>query len=170
MTTTEAPTTGLEPVRAALLRRSRDAAAVLVKAAEDEGRIAVADAERQAAAVVEAARQLGLTEGADLLAADLAAARRRARARVLAEQRGLFEEVRRQARHTVLEVVNRPGNRARLTERLRATLGDTAVVEDTADGGLSAHTPDGRSVDASIGALADSALDQLDMGALWTAS
>jgi hypothetical protein len=43
-------------------------------------------------------------------------------------------------------------------------------VSDTDDGGLFAQAPDGRSIDASIGTLVDSALADLDLEPLWTPS
>ena len=167
MTTLMAPPTGLEPVRAALLSRSAHEADELVRSAEDEGAKELAAAQRQVAAIVDAAREQGHAEGAAVRAAQLSAARRQARAQVMAAQRSLFEELRRQARHTVLEVLERPGNRARLADVLRATLGDSTTVGDTADGGVWARSSDDRSVDASIGSLADRILDVLDLGELW---
>jgi hypothetical protein len=49
-------------------------------------------------------------------------------------------------------------------------LGGFASVSDTEDGGLFAQAPDGRSIDASIGTLVDSALADLDLEPLWTPS
>jgi vacuolar-type H+-ATPase subunit E/Vma4 len=159
---------GLEPLRTALLERASREAEELVGAAEAEGRRAITTAQRQVEDLVETARELGHTEGTDLRALELAAARRRGRARTLATQRDLYEEIRQAARHTVLEIVGQDRSRRRLAAVLRARLGGSAAVHDTPDGGLMAVAEDGRTIDASVGSLADAALERLDLGQLWT--
>jgi hypothetical protein len=51
---------------------------------------------------------------------------------------------------------------------LRTRLGDVVTVSDTADGGLRAIATDGRTVDASVGTLADTILATVDLEPLWS--
>jgi hypothetical protein len=70
----------------------------------------------------------------------------------------------------VHELLREPGNRSLLSAAVQRGLGGFASVSDTDDGGLFAQAPDGRSIDASIGTLVDSALADLDLEPLWTPS
>src|SRR5690349_19263640 len=97
----DASAAALEPLVAALLRRAGEQAAELVRAAEQEGAAAVADTRRTVDAAVRAAADQGRAEGSERVAADLAAARRRGRARLLQAQSAAREEVRRAARQAV---------------------------------------------------------------------
>jgi hypothetical protein len=74
------------------------------------------------------------------------------------------------ARRTVSEVLDRPGRRSRLEALLRSRLGGSVTIRSTADGGLEAVSDDGQTISASVAALADSAVDQLALGELWTTS
>jgi vacuolar-type H+-ATPase subunit E/Vma4 len=168
MTATTTSGVGLEPLRAALVERATREADELVRAAEAQGRASLSEARREVDAAIETAREQGRTEGRELLAAELFAARRRGRARLLAEQRGVYDEIREAARHTVLGVLDEAGNRRRLAALLTARLGGAAEVHTTPDGGLAAVSPEGRTVDGSVGALADLAMGQLDLARLWS--
>jgi vacuolar-type H+-ATPase subunit E/Vma4 len=170
VTTLAAPRAALEPLVEELLRRARHEAAGLVQEAEDEGRAARESARRQVEEEVRTATERGRAEGDALAEAELAGARRRSRARLLAAQAATHEEVGAAARRVVSEVLDRPGRRRRLEDLLRARLGESATVRPTADGGLEAVSDDGRSISASVAALAESAVDQLDLGELWTTS
>ena len=121
-------------------------------------------------ATVIAAAEQGRAEGADLVAADLAAARRRGRTTLLQAQAALHAQVREAAGQAVRELLDRPGNRDRLEAVLRDALGGPAQVRATADGGLQAVAADGRVLDASVDVLARRAVDGLDLEALWTTS
>ena len=170
MTTLTAPRSALTPLADELERRARREAAELVRAAQDDGREARAAARRQVDEAVRAAAERGRAEGDTLAAAELARARRRARTRLLTTQASIHEEVGEVARRVVAEVLDRPGRRQRLEILLRGRLGESATVRPTADGGLEAVSQDGRTISASVAALAASALDQLDLGELWTTS
>lgn len=159
---------GLAPLQSALVARARAEADRVVSAAEAEGRAALATAQTQADTLLADARQQGQADGADVLAAERAAARRAARSGLLAAQRGVYDELVRQARHTVRTLLDQPGNRSRLESALQRRLGDFAEVVDAPDGGLLARAADGRTIDASVAALVDSALGTLDLEELWT--
>jgi hypothetical protein len=169
MTVATASTTlGLAPLQAALVARSRAQADALVDAAQAEGEAALGDAQAHVHALLSEARRQGEADGADVLAAERAAARRAARTALLAAQRAVYDDLVRQARHTVIEVLDRPGSRERLEAGLRRRLGGVADVTETPDGGLLARTADGRTIDASVAALADSAVGGLDLEDLWS--
>jgi vacuolar-type H+-ATPase subunit E/Vma4 len=168
VTTLAAPRTALEPLFEAHRQRAQREAEDLLRAAEDEGREALEEARRQVESAVETAREQGRAEGADLAAAELAAVRRTARARLLSAQAAVHAEVGRAARQAVAEVLDRPGQRRRLETVLRTRLGSPAVVRPTSDGGLEAVSEDGRTICASVAVLADSAVDELDLGELWS--
>jgi vacuolar-type H+-ATPase subunit E/Vma4 len=170
VTTLAGSRTALEPLVEALLHRARLEAAELVLAAEDDGREAREAARRQVEATVRTAVERGRSEGEAVAAAELAGARRRSRARLLAAQSATHAEVGEAARQVVSEVLDRPGRREQLEAVLRSRLGGTATIHPTADGGLEAVSDDGRSISASVATLAASALDQLDLGEMWTTS
>lgn len=159
---------GLAPLQAALVTRARAEAGAMVSAAEAEGQAALATAQAQADTLLADARRQGEADGADVLAAERAAARRAARSGLLAAQRGVYDELVRQARHTVRTLLDQPGNRSRLESALRRRLGDSVEVVGAPDGGLLARAADGRTIDASVAAVADSALDTVDLEELWT--
>lgn len=157
----------LEPLREALLANARTEAGQLLRAAEESGRQEISAAEDEVATLLARARAQGEADGAALRRVDEAAARSAARARLLAAQLAAYEELRRRSREAVRALLREPGIRDRLAGALRQTLGD-ADVSDTDDGGLFARAPDGRSVDASVAALVDAALADLDLEQLWT--
>lgn len=160
----------LEPLRRALLAGASAEADRLRGDAQREGAHAVAQARAEADALLEAARARGESDGAELLAAEQTAAHRAARAAVLLAQHTAYEELRRSALEAVRELLQEPERRRLLGALLRDRLGGLATVSDTADGGLSAQAPDGRSIDSSVSALVDSALAGLSLEQLWTPS
>ena len=170
MTTSAPAPPGLAPLVADLLDRARRDASQLESAAEAEGRAVLADTQLTVETQLHAARQRGAAEGAAQVAAQVSAARRRARARVLAAQSELYGDIRQAARDAVRALLEEDGNMGRLAALLRARLGGSAELTATLDGGLLATAPDGRTVDASVTSLADSAVEQLDLGELWTAT
>lgn len=158
----------LRPLRRALLAAARAEADGVRGAAREAGRQDVAAAEGEVAAMLARARAQGEADGAALRRADEARARSAARTDHLVAQREAYEHLRRTAGEAVAALLREPGNRERLAESLRRALGGRATVADTDDGGLSARAPDGRSIDASVGALVDRALAGLDLERLWT--
>ena len=169
MTDTEVREHALEPLRAALLARARVDAETERAAAEDEGRRAVEAARCQADAVLAEARARGEADATGLLAVERAQARRTARGVVLAAQRAAYEDVCRAARTAVAELLADPDRRRRLSATVRDRLGEGATVRDHSAGGVMAESPDGRRIDASVDALVDAAITNLDVGQLWAA-
>lgn len=162
------PRTALRPLQAALLANARREAARLRAAATDEGGRAVAAAQAEADAVTSAARARGRAEAAAAGELRRARDRRAAREQILHAQREAVDELREQAQVAVRALLDRPGERARLTRVVRAMLGPTAVVRESPDGGVLGHAPDGRRVDASVCALTDGVLADLDLEQLWS--
>jgi hypothetical protein len=166
--TTSAPDP-LAPLRTALIDRARAEAARILSSAEAEERQAMAAARDEASALMARARADGEAEAAALRAADAAGTRQQARGLVLSAEREAYDALRQQARLAVRDLLNGPGRRARLALLLRRRLGDTTTVRELPDGGLVAETDDGRSIDASVGALVDSVLRQSEVEQLWQA-
>lgn len=156
----------LEPVREALLARARETASQTVAAAREAGTSRVERARSDAAALLEGARAAGRADAEDLLAAEAAAARRRAREVVLRARREACEEVRRRSREAVRDVLAQPGARAAMTSVLRAELPGDVRVHDEPGGGLLIEAP-GRRLDASVEALVDAVLAEMDLEELW---
>ena len=157
----------LEPLRAALFARAR-AEADRVRAAADHDARQVLDAARaEAEALLADARARGSADAAALDAVEVARRRRAARSVVLGAQRAAYDELRSRACAAVQVLLADPARRARLADVARGRLGDRAIVRDAPDGGVVAQTPDGRSLDASVAALVDGALEDLDLEQLW---
>jgi len=169
VTDTEVREHALEPLRAALLARARVDAETERAAAEDEGRRAVEAARGQADAVLAEARARGEADAAGLLAAERAQARRAGRGVVLAAQRAAYDDLCRGARTAVAELLADPDRRRRLSAIVGDRLGEGATVRDHSAGGVMAESPDGRRIDASVDALVDAAITNLDVGQLWAA-
>ena len=159
---------GLAPLRESLIARARATADALLAAAETERSGAIADAQHDIAELLAQARAQGRADGEELLASERASARASDRARLLAAQRRVYESLRTACLRRVHDLLAEPGARDRLTAVVSRRLGRDAVVVGLPEGGLVARTADGRSVDASVSALVDSALADHDLGALWT--
>ncbi len=157
----------LEPLRAALIARALAEAAEERASADEDGQRALAAAQQQADAVLADARAQGERDAAALLAAERARSHRSARGIVLGAQRAAYDELREQARAAVRDLLADPARRARLEAIARGRLGDHAVAHEQPGGGLVAETSDGRRVDASVHALVDSAVANLDLEQLW---
>ena len=158
----------LGPVRAALLAAAEAEAEAITAAAEASGRELLEDASRQRDLVLREARERGAADGAMRLSAWRAGVQREARRVVLAAQQAAYDELRRQAVAAVRDLLGEPAERARLASVLRARLGAEAVIQDHAGGGLVGESGDGRVVDASVDALVDIALANLDLETMWT--
>ena len=139
----------------------------MVTAAQAEGAAELAATEAWVATQLEAARELGRTEGAELVESEVAATRREMRSRLLRERRAVYDELVRRAEVLVGQLLADPARRAALEARLRAMLGQDAVVTDSTDGGLLARDGSGATVDASVQTLAADALAELDLEDLW---
>ena len=171
MSVLEEPTrTALEPVRAALLTAAEEEAQALTASIEAEGRELLADARRQRDRVLQEARERGAADGAMRLSTERAGVQREARRIVLGAQQTAYDELRRQAVAAVRELLEVPTERAGLMQVLRSRLGADAVIHDHPTGGLVGESGDGRVVDASVDALVDLALANLDLESLWMPS
>lgn len=157
----------LEPLRSALLTAARSDAEQLRASAEADGQQVLAPAQAQADAMLAEARAQGAADGQALLEAQRAVARSAARTVVLKAERDMFDQLREQARVAVSARLADPVRRSALGTAMRVQLHDHAVVRSTPDGGLVAEASDGRRVDASVRALVDAALAELDLEELW---
>jgi vacuolar-type H+-ATPase subunit E/Vma4 len=147
----------LHPVREALLARARaDARAQLEEADKDAERV-VDDARVQVGQMRADARRSGAADAQREQAVELAGARRRARAQVLAAQREAYETLRRQVREALLAAVPPERLTAALAARARAVLGSGARIIVQDDGGVIGEEA-GRRVDCSVDALVERAL------------
>jgi vacuolar-type H+-ATPase subunit E/Vma4 len=160
--------TALAPLRRTLLTHAEAEARARAGSAEAEGRELLEAARRQRDSLLQEARTRGEADGALRLSAERARVQRGARRVVLAAQRSAYDDLRRQAVNAVRELFEEPAERARLTAVLRRRLGAEAVVGDHPAGGLVGEARDGRVVDASVDALVDLALTNLDLESLWT--
>lgn len=161
--------TALAPLRAALLARARASADELRADAEREARETVAAAEAQAAAVLADARAHGAADAANLLAAQRGQAHRAQRAAALAVQSEVYRELQQQTRTEVARVLAGADASTRLVAAVRARLGEDATIRHTGDGGVLGQTTTGRRVDASVAALVERVLLDLDLEQLWAA-
>lgn len=155
----------LEPLRAALrLQAEADARQRLADAAEQRDRI-LAEAQARARALIERARLTGERLAGAESQRRLAGARREAHELELAAQRSLVDELRRRVRDQAFALRGGPSYEA-LLERLqalaRSQLGDHAqlTVDPPDRGGVIARR-DSASVDYTLPALAERALDEL---------
>jgi hypothetical protein len=157
----------LEPLRSALLSAAQSDAVQLRASAEADGQQVLAAAQAQADAMLAEARAEGAADGEALREAQRAVARRAARTVVLKAERDVFDQLREQARVAVSARLADPVRRAALGAAMRIQLHDHALVRSTLDGGLVAEASNGRRVDASVRALVDAALADLDLEELW---
>jgi hypothetical protein len=162
-------TVAVEPLRDALLERAHAEAEHVLAAADERAAELLAEAEAHGAALVAQARAEGLAAAALAGAHEQALARRRARTLVLAAQRELYEELRRQARAAVHDLRRDLRRYATLLERLsaaaRAQLGEGAELEVDPPGAGGVRAADGpRSVDYTLDALVERCVARLGDG------
>lgn len=158
----------LEPLRASLLARARLEADQIRASALEDGRRLLAQAGEEADAALAQARAEGEADAAALLAVEHARTRRAARGIVLREQSATRDELRQRASAALKDLLDDPDQRTRLAGALRRRLGEQAAIREHPDGGLVARSDDGRTIDASIRALVDGAVAELDVERLWT--
>lgn len=154
----------LEPVRAAMLHRATQEAAVVVASARDAAAVTIAQAERDADALVAQASADGAAQAAPVAMAELSRARQAARSVTLGADLAIRNEVVRRMKAAVLALRDRP-DYPRLLERLSVLAasgaGPGAVVSAHPDGGVVA-TSGGVTVNCSLPRLADRAVAALD--------
>ncbi|HEU5023466.1 MAG TPA: hypothetical protein VFV01_00960 [Spirillospora sp.] len=162
----------LAPVREALASRARAEADRLIADAERDAAATVDAARAEAARILDDARAAGRADGATAAAAARSRARAASSAIALGARRDVYEELRRRVRAEVRALFNGPAaataERA-LAARARGLLGTGARIERAASGGLIARGP-GAELDLSADALADRAMAALGKEAadLWT--
>jgi vacuolar-type H+-ATPase subunit E/Vma4 len=150
----------LAPVREALLKQARDEADRVQQDAEAAADAVTARAAAEAEQLLAEARRQGAADAALLASLEGSRARRHARASLLAAQREVYEQLRRQAQEAVLRLREEPDYprlRAELVRQAQAALGPEVVVTDHPQGGVLAQAG-GRHVDLSLPALADRAV------------
>lgn len=155
----------LEIVRDSLLADARAAAERVRSEAEAEASERLAQARRDADALVAAAREQGAAEGRHAAVVDEAGARVRARGEVLAARREVYDELRRAAREALLglrEATDYGDLLERLEAAARRDLGPAAEVEiDPPDAGGVRAIAGSRRVDYTLATLADRCIDDL---------
>ncbi|MFI7546839.1 hypothetical protein [Actinoplanes sp. NPDC049599] len=156
----------LAPVRAALLAAARRETDQRVTRAREQATGIVAAAAREAEHIVTAAGAAGTADAEAVTTTDRSRARRAARARTLRAHRAAYEQLRRRSREAAVLVRAEPGYaalRAALDAEARRLLGpDAEIVE--ADGGGVVGRAGARSVDLSLAAFAERAVDTVAAG------
>jgi hypothetical protein len=150
----------LEPLKAVLLRRAHATAAERLERAAAEDAATIAQAEKEAALILEQARRQGLSEAAVLVAAQRAHSRRQARAVILRARAEVVEELRRRSMAAVARLSSEPGYpevRDRLIDYVRVQLGKDVVISDAPTGGVIGTVP-GRRLDCSFATLVEQGL------------
>lgn len=157
----------LAPLRAALLARANHDADEARTAAAEAGRQAVDAARAQQDAVLADARTQGAADTAAVLASERTRARRESRGVVLRAQRDAYDLLRTRAQEAVRKLLSEPQQRDRLVATVRRQLGNDAAIVEHPTGGVVGTSGDGRTVNASVAALVDGALADLDLEQLW---
>ncbi|GAB7035462.1 V-type ATP synthase subunit E family protein [Streptomyces sp. NPDC021749] len=161
----------LEPVRTELLRAAHADAQALRAEADREAADVLEAARAEERSILDEARRQGEAEGEAAGRAVLVQARRTARAGDLGARRAAYEQLRRLATARVRALRDTDGYRSllhRLVLRARGLLGPDAEVTEHPDGGVVARAA-GRYVDCTLDALAARALDRLgsEVEKLW---
>jgi vacuolar-type H+-ATPase subunit E/Vma4 len=160
----------LQPLRAALIANAQAKAQAIRAGAEADGREVLAAAKAEADAVLATARAQGTADVEAALSLERAHDARAARGLLLAAQQRAYDKLRQQARDAVRSLLRDPARRSQLADTLRHRVGAGATVNDHPDGGLLATGPNGRGADASVHALVDVALAQLNLETLWAST
>ncbi len=163
----------LQALRAASLRTAGEEAERLLDSARERANQTIAEAQRQAADLLEGARAQAHEQARRLVAAGVAQARREARHSVLAAREAALERLHERAHRATASLRDDP-DYARLVERLaedaRARLRPgPAEVLAAPDGGVIVRGP-GRQIDLTLNSQVERCLH--DLGArvevLWT--
>ena len=120
------------------MRRAHATAAERLERAVAEDAATIAQAEKEAALILEQARQEGISEASVLVAAQRTRSRRQARAVMLRARAEVVEELRRRSIAAAARLSTEPGYpevRNRLVDYVRAQLGEEAVISDAPTGG-----------------------------------
>ncbi len=162
----------LQPIRALIIGRAREAAANILADAHAAAATERAHAEADAATITERAVAAGRARAAASRAARLHAVARQRRADVLRAQRAAYDRWRMAATNAAARIADEPGYaeiRTGLRDFARRALGPEAVIAEDPAGGLTAHG-DGRSLDLRFGTIAARAMEQVvpRIGGLWT--
>jgi vacuolar-type H+-ATPase subunit E/Vma4 len=160
----------LAPLRAALLEHARAEAGRIRAQAESEAAALVEAARDELDDQVEKARAQGAADARALVRLERGRVRQENREVVLRAQRQAYDELVARAADAVRALLSEPAVRARLEQRLRDRLGPATELVDTPDGGVRARSPQRGSVDASVDALVHAALERLDLEELWAAA
>ncbi|WP_067807228.1 hypothetical protein [Actinomadura formosensis] len=161
----------LAPVRDALLARARGRAGRLVEDAERDAAAVIEAARAEADRIVADARTAGRADGEAVAAAERSRVRGHAREVVLAARRRAYDELRRRVAAGTRDLCTGPrgpGTVRRLTATAERLLGPGAAVQEVPGGGVVARK-DGTELDLSAGVLADRAVAALgaEVTRLW---
>jgi hypothetical protein len=156
----------LAPVRDALLaaaERDVDQRIAVVRAQAAE---ALAAAGRRAEDIISAARAAGVADAEAVRVTERSRARRAARARTLRARREAYDLLRLRSRQAVIQIRDEPGYaviRDVLTAEAHRLLGPGADITEPDGGGVIGRSGS-RSVDLSLAAFADRAVDSVAAG------
>lgn len=161
----------LAPLRAALLDRARARAAATLADADADAAAILDRARTEAAGLLATARARGADEAARVLDVERDRSRGVVRAAELTARRRAYDDLRSAVAERLRRFCDGPGQGPAedgLRTWLVGLLGPQVQVAASPGGGLVGSVP-GRTVDASVDALADAALDALGAGAeeLW---
>jgi vacuolar-type H+-ATPase subunit E/Vma4 len=166
-----APPDPLAPVREALVASARADAERLLVQADAEAEVILARARAEADAIRADSRAEGEADAASALVTERARSRRQARAVLLAAQAQSYARLRASAVEESATLRGDPAYgpwREDMSERIRARLGEDAVVTELPEGGVRGEAP-GRRVEYTLGGLAEQAVEALgsDVEGLW---
>ena len=158
----QAAAAALEPLKAELVRKAHAVAAERIQRGVAEDATTIAQAEREAALILEQARQEGISEASALVAALQLRCRRQARTIMLRARAEGLQQLRRRSIAAVARLSTEPDYpelRNRLVDYIRAQLGEDAVISDAPTGGV-VGTVEGRRLDCSFTTLVEQALGE----------
>jgi vacuolar-type H+-ATPase subunit E/Vma4 len=164
----------VEALRTSFLAAVSEDAERAVSDCRDECRARTLEAKRQADEVVGRARRAGESDSEGDVGQILVSSRRRAHARVLAAQREIYEQFRREALAAAFALQGTPQYGAlleRLASSARDRLGDQAELQiDPPEHGGVIGRSGPRRVDYSLAALVDDCIAELgeEVETLWT--
>ena len=152
----QAAAAALEPLKAHAVAAER------IQRGVAEDATTIAQAEREAALILEQARQEGISEASALVAALQLRCRRQARTIMLRARAEGLQQLRRRSIAAVARLSTEPDYpelRNRLVDYIRAQLGEDAVISDAPTGGV-VGTVEGRRLDCSFATLVEQALGE----------
>jgi vacuolar-type H+-ATPase subunit E/Vma4 len=152
--------TALETLKAELIRQAELDATDRLQRAAAEDAATIADAEQEAALIVEQARQDGIVDASGSVAAQRIRGRRQAREVTLRARAEALDELCSRSMAAVARLSTEPDYptlRERVADYVRAQLGEQAVISEAPIGGVIGTVP-GQRLDCSFAALLEQAI------------